>query len=344
MPLYSKRGARRAAVLSSLACAVVVALPGVALADPSAADTAAARSLGVEGFKLAAAGNCAEAVDRVARSEALHHAVSVLEKLGECQLKVGKIVDGVESLRRAARERLAPDAPPAYIAAQEEAKRALADATRRLAHVNISVSGPPTSAVSVTIDGTPMATASLNTDWPIDPGDHVIAASAPGFLSATSTVHSVEGGSNPVALTLKEGPHETPPPPAAGASAAPVAAVPLQPPPPPAASSHTAAYVVGGVGIAGLAVGVAGGLIALGDKSSLSSACHNGACPESSASTLSGGQTAGTVSTVGFIVGGVGLAAGVTLYFVHLGGSATDAAPAAHAYLGPGSAGVVGSF
>src|ERR1700722_1135292 len=100
------------AVLSLAAWSALVASSGAwsstALADPSSADTAAARSLGIEGFKLAAAGQCADAIDKLTRSDALHHAVTILEKLGECQLKVGKIVDGMESLRKVTHEQLPP--------------------------------------------------------------------------------------------------------------------------------------------------------------------------------------------------------------------------------------------
>jgi hypothetical protein len=99
---------------------------------------------------------------------------------------------------------------------------------------------------------------------------------------------------------------------------------------------------VGGVGAAGIIVGAVSGFIALGDKNSLTSACHDDSCPKSSASTLSGGQTAGNVSTVAFIVGGVGLGAGVALYFIHFGDKET--APAASAYVGPGTLGLQGSF
>jgi hypothetical protein len=100
---------RRHAGLALAACSLLMSVP--ALADATAADTSAARALGVDGFKLVAAGKCGEAIDKLQRSEALHHALSVLEKLGECQVSTGKIVDGVETLRRVAREHLAADAP-----------------------------------------------------------------------------------------------------------------------------------------------------------------------------------------------------------------------------------------
>jgi hypothetical protein len=335
---------RSAAFIAACAsAALAITSPGRALAQSDAADIAAARSLGVEGFKLAAAGNCAEAVDKLARSEALHHAVSVLEKLGECQVSVGKLVDGTEALRRVTHEALPSNAPAAFIAAREQAA-ALLDATaRRVAHLNIAVTGAPTAGagVWVKVDGANVPTASLNVDRPVDPGAHVIEAGAPGFVATTVKMVSNEGATDPVKLVL------VPAPVTVAVAAAPP--TPLPAPPAPriddksradqATRSHTVAYVVGGAGLAGLAIGAISGVVALGDKSTLNGACHAGACPESASSALSGGKTAGTVSTVGFVVGGVGVAAGVVLYFLDLGGGAT-----ATARVGIGEVGLSGTF
>src|ERR1041384_6327106 len=78
--------------------------------EASAADIAAARSLAVEGVKLAQAGKCDEAVDKLERAEKLHHAPIVLASLGECKGGQGKLVQGTEMLRRVVREPL-PDHP-----------------------------------------------------------------------------------------------------------------------------------------------------------------------------------------------------------------------------------------
>jgi hypothetical protein len=273
--------------------------------------------------------------------------MSVLEKLGECQIKVGRIVDGTESLRRVLREPLGPDAPPAYTTAKEQAQRELDAASHRVARVNIAVAAPAGVTPWVKIDGAPMSVASLNTDRPIDPGDHTIEAGALGYLTATSTVHSKEGGTEPVALTLVVDPNA----PVATIAAppvvlpAPVASPPVAPveaarP----AKSHALAYVVGGAGLAGLVVGAAGGIAAVIDKGNLTSACHGNVCPPSSQSTLNAGTTAGTVSTIGFIAGGALLGAGIALYFVDFGGPSGPEHATARAYVGPSSLGIAGSF
>ncbi len=105
-------------------------------------------------------------------------------------------------------------------------------------------------------------------------------------------------------------------------------------------------WVAFGVGGAGLIVGVITGGIAVGDHSSLSSACGGGNCPPSQSSNLSSYHTMGLVSTIGFVVAGVGAAAGVTLLL--LPGKSDSAPPAAGLHVQPtiglGSIGAVGTF
>src|SRR5690606_6492137 len=91
----------------------LTALPGRAEAQ-SAENKAAARALGVEGIKLANAGNCEAAIEKLSRAEALYHAPTILGRLGECQVALGKLVEGTENLNRVVREQLAPNAPAAF--------------------------------------------------------------------------------------------------------------------------------------------------------------------------------------------------------------------------------------
>src|SRR5690606_8120785 len=85
----------------------------------SAEDKAAARTLGTEGIKLANAGDCESAIDKLARAEALYHAPTILGRLGECQVALGKLVEGTENLNRVIREPLPANAPVAFKQARE---------------------------------------------------------------------------------------------------------------------------------------------------------------------------------------------------------------------------------
>src|SRR4051794_2279405 len=62
-------------------------------AKPDPTTIAAARALAVQGVRLARAGQCAEAVDKLERAEALRHSIVVAEQLGECYVEQGRLVE-----------------------------------------------------------------------------------------------------------------------------------------------------------------------------------------------------------------------------------------------------------
>jgi hypothetical protein len=174
--------------------------------EPSAADVAGARLLAIEGIKLANAGNCKDAVDKLARAESLHPAPTILGRLGECQVAIGKLVEGTENLRRVVRDPLPRGAPPAFAKARARADRVLTASARRVAHLHILVNAPPDAKASLTIDGEPVRAELVGADRPTDPGTHVVEATARGYLKATESVSLVEGAEANVTITLKADP------------------------------------------------------------------------------------------------------------------------------------------
>src|SRR3954468_21524420 len=106
-------------VVGALCAALLATLASSSRADDSAENTAAARTLGVEGVQLADAGKCPEAIEKLTRAEALHHAPTILGRLGECQVAVGQLGVGTENLNSVVREPLATNAPQVYRDAQD---------------------------------------------------------------------------------------------------------------------------------------------------------------------------------------------------------------------------------
>jgi hypothetical protein len=328
-----------------------------ALASPALAqtaspeDVAAARSLGTEGTRLADAGDCNGAIAKLEAAEKLYHAPTTLDRLGECQVSVGRIVAGTESLNRLVREPLAASAPPVFLAAQKRAQKALAAALPRIGNVKVHVDGAPADKVSLTVDGVPVSSALLDTDRPTDPGSHEVAVSAVGYKPSTATVSVSEGGESAVSLKLEVDPTAVAAAPAPAPSAAVVAAVA---PTSPAPSSTRAtergvaigAFVVGGVGL--VVGGVLGGL-ALATKSTLDSHCVGKTCPASEQSDINALSTQSTISTVGFGVGIVGVAVGVVLLVVSHGHDEAAAKlepprPRVSPWIGLWTAGLGGTF
>jgi hypothetical protein len=350
--------------------------------DSSAEETAAARTLALEGIKLADAGRCEEAIDRLARAERLHHAPVVLGRLGECQVARGRLVEGTETLRKVLREALPANPPEVLLKARERAQSVLDKAKGKIGAVNIIVRGPEESSrVTVTVDGEPMNVALLEVDRPTDPGEHLVEASAPGFLSASSHVTVGPGTRQNVVIELAADPRAPVAEPSADSSAAGLPAqsetgTPLAPQPMSSDAStlqsdaaqrneadepnHTAAYVAWAVSGAAVITGSVLGVMALNRKSELEDECPANLCPASSRDSLDSARGIGTAATVSFVVAGATAGLGTILYFTV--GSPPDgpeqstaqrrSSPLARsgselrarAYVGLGSVGLSGEF
>ena len=329
--------------LAALCAALVISVAAPSRADDQAENVAAARSLGIEGVQLADAGKCPEAIEKLQRAESLHHAPTILGRLGECQVAVGEIVLGTENLNAVVREPLAPSAPKVFHDAQDRAQKVLASATPKIAHLVITVF-PADANPSVAVAGKPVPAALLGADRPTDPGTHDVTATAAGYLPATASVTLAEGGHQEITLTLQKDPN------AVTATAAPPAVAPppapVVPPEPAPKKNNTPAYVAFGVGGAGILVGSIAGIVAL----SKAGDCPNKTCPTQS--DLDSAKSTATVSTIGFGVGIVGVALGAILLAT---GNKTEAPPAQAAsryepkltlkpWIGVNSAGLTGAF
>lgn len=333
--------------------ALVAASAARAQTPSSAEDRAAARAFGTEGVRLADSGDCAGAATKLEAAEKLFHAPTTLERLGECQIKLGRLVAGTESLNRVVREPLPPNAPAVFVAARQRAQTALAPALTRIGKLRIHVEGPPPDKVSVTIDGDGVPSVLFDAERPTDPGDHEVKAVAAGYKDATTMVSLKDGASGEVSLKLEPAPNSIAIPPGSAAPGGPdVLASP--PPPSPSASSGSGRGIAIGVlvlGGAGVAVGVTFGILALSTKSSLDRECGGTKtdCPASAQSDISALSTRATLSTVGFGVGIVGAAVGIILLATSHRAEAPPTPPSAAAprvspWIGVGPAGLEGSF
>ena len=367
--------------LAAVLAALLVSLPTAARAEepPSAEETAAARSLALEGIKLADAGRCEEAIEKLARAEKLHHAPVVLGRLGECQVARGQLVEGTETLRRVLREAVPANPPAVLVKARERAQAVLERAKGRIGTLNIVLKGGPpgNSGVMVSVDGQGMNLALLEVDRPTDPGFHVVEAGAPGYLSTSARVGLTAGDRQTVVIHLEPDPNAAPvaqpepspsEPASSGASegeptsAAPLAAtgqlgVSTAETPPPEEPDYTAAYVAWGAGGTAIAVGSVLGLMAISGKNDLEEQCDGNQCPESSRDQLDSARSLSNAATISFVLGGIGLGLGTFFYFNESPGAGTESTAkrssddqasvpswSARAWVGLGRVGVSGEF
>jgi hypothetical protein len=176
--------------------------------------------------------------------------------------------------------------------------------------------GQELSAVKVSMDGEVVADHLDGTALTLDPGSHTFTFETAGQPPATTTLILHEGEKGR-AETVVVGP--TPPPaPAEPTSAAPRAPASTGPTPADGGSGlRTVGLVVGGGGIVGLVVGGIFGAMAASSWSTAQNECpsHSGCSPQA-INDHNSTTTFATVSTIGFVAGGVLLAGGVTLYLM----------------------------
>lgn len=330
-----------AALGPTLVCALLLAVRGAGADEPSAADVSAARELGRAGLRLADAGKCEQAVQTLGRAEKLYHAPTILGRLGECEIKLGKLVQGTEDLQRVVHEALPPNPPPQFVKARARAQKVLDDARPKIGRLKIVLVAPPKIEVTIKIDGEAVSSALVGEERPTDPGEHFVEATAPGYLKSSETVMLKEGGSDSVVLSLKVDP-EAPPPPTRD----------TRPPPPPAGATGTGAgsgrglrvsgVVALGVGAVGLGIGTVAGVVAMGARSDLDRQCPAKTCPPNG--LLGSANTMAGVSTFGFVLGAVGVAAGVTFLLWPAPSAPAPNAAWVRPYAVPTELGVAGAF
>lgn len=348
-------------VLALLASTTALALaPSVgAQTEAQRADARAAATAGAEAFE---AGRFDEAVDLFSRAESLLHAPPHLLFIARSHVKLGHFVLAQEFYRKVTVETLAPGAPPAFARAQESARTELAALEPRIPRLKIKVTGAGKDAVETTMDGSVVPAAVLGIPRPVDPGTHKLRAVTVGKASEEREVTLKEGESQAVELALVDGaPGSLSAPPVASAAPATSGAATARDAPPPPTTPDPAAdgaerrrrdalrswgYVGGAVGVLGIGFGIAFAKRSSNSRAQADGLCDGDLCPRSRESEFndlkSDAESAKTISTVSWLLGGVGLAAGTTLFVLSLGGENKTATVSP--YIGPGSAGVTGRF
>lgn len=182
-------------------------------------------------------------------------------------------------------------------------------------------SGRDLNDVKVTLDGKVLLDKLTGVAVEVDLGEHTLTFSSPDRPSVTETLVFREGEKSRVARITMKGPHDAPPD------------VSAQPPPPTSArspttepttdgggssgsSQRTVGYVVGGVGLAGLAIGGFFGYQTIQSKNRQTENCESPtSCPNyaTAAEAHSDAESSGLVSTIAFIAGGAATAVGLVL-------------------------------
>jgi hypothetical protein len=240
----------------------------------------------------------------------------------------------------------------------------------------VDATGNDLAAVKVTIDGEALVEHLEGTALSIDPGPHAFTFEAAGKAVAKKDLVILEGQKDrrvhvelaeapaagtpaaPLAQAPPSAPRTSPPgaatapstsatvPAAPAVSAAPPVSLQATPQAGPGffdrlGARKTVALASAAVGVVGLGVGIGYGLKSMSKHSDAQGTCPNDDCATQGGVNLwHDAVSAGTVSTVGFVVGGLGIAGGALLWFLprheSSGGGATTVSVA------PGAIGVRG--
>ena len=290
--------------------------------DPILAAREEARILADQGMKHIQAGHYELAITAFREAEARFHALTILLELARAHDRLGQLLEARDVYRRIVAEQLANYAPPVFFEAQRTAAAELAALEPRIPTLQVVlVSDRPRHEIAITLNGTLLpATGSARIQC--NPGRHLLEATISGRPEITREFDIQEGASERVVLELQ------PPPPLSRPKAPLPAAPPVASPPPPAPAqggSLVPAFIGFGVGAAGPGLGAVTGVLALNKVSALEERCPALLCEPSDKPDHAAALRLSTISTIGFIAGGAGLAAGVTLLILRPGGGARPA-------------------
>jgi hypothetical protein len=179
--------------------------------------------------------------------------------------------------------------------------------------VRLVAAAPLGSDVDVRVDGK-VFRAILGTSLPLDPGVHTIEAVAPRKKAWSTSIDARPGVESTVQIpTLEDEPLQPVAPPEQ-ATPAPVAKATTPPEAPRGSTRRAAAVVVGGVGLAGLAVGSVFGVLAITKERSARDVCPDAACrTQDGVGAHDAARTDAAISTVAFVAGAALTAGGVAL-------------------------------
>lgn len=308
----------RRCALAALASLTAGAWSLAARADGG--NAAAAEALFAEARRLVAAGDYTNACPKFAESERLDPSVATLLNLGACYEKAGRTASAWATFREAISAAQAARRDD-YLGVAQKRAAALEPLLPRLV---ISEKDTTTAGIEIQRDGVAVTQAEWGVPIPVDPGEHVVAASAPGKKRWETKV-TIVAGAPPTTIEvapLEDAPVTAPPPPA-------TTLTPASPPPPPppqpesldssvGSSQRTAGLIVGGVGVVGLAVGTAFVLSAKSKYDTSLNDCVQGTpnvCNAAGVSERNSARTSGDIASVAFGVGIAAVASGVVLWF-----------------------------
>ncbi len=293
----------------------------------SASDKAAAEVLFDEGVRLLKEGKIEEACPKLEKSQSVDPGIGTLLYLGECYKKAGRTASAWATFREAASKADASGEQGRARTGKEKADEiepTLSKLLLELDKANTVIDG-----LYVLQGGHQVNRALWGSAVPVDPGELVVRAEAPGYESFEVSI-TVQPGPSQSELRIPELVKlpETPVAPAPATSNEQSPALDANEEiVRPGTHQRTVGIVVGSIGVGGLALGGVFGTLAILAENKAKDQCDvdAGTCPPdgNGIQNTNRARSFAAVSTVGFIAGGALLATGAVLYYTAPSGSQT---------------------
>ncbi|MDB4935473.1 MAG: hypothetical protein JWP87_2445 [Labilithrix sp.] len=331
---------RRLITITFVASALVAGTTSLAWADPSLSDRETARSLMDDGDAKRDKGDFKAALKSYEAADAIMHVPTTGLEVARAQAQLGLLLEARETLGRVVRLPPKPGEPAPFSAARKTAEALSAELGARIPSITVlATNGEPGQTTVIVFDGEIVPPAASQAPRKVNPGRHSIVARS-GAMEKKQDVEVAERESKTVTFDLKPAP-------------APVAHVDE-----PAASSSGPSslpkvliYGGFGLGVVGIGVGAVTGLMSISKVNDVKQNCPNDVCPLDRQSDIDSAKSLGTISTIAFIAGGVGVGAGI-IGLVLQGKQSSEAPPPGTTAknfriapsVGPTWAGVHGTF
>jgi hypothetical protein len=182
-------------------------------AEPSAGDLATARNALKEGLALRDKGDLVAAVGRLTTAHDLVQTPVTAFELGKTHLLMGHVLQAHELFLKIGRMPPALEESQRSATAREEANRLAADLEPRIPTLRIKLKLPPDATAVVRIDDDPIVMTGATTPRAVDPGKHVVVARAGEGPEERVTIEIGEGETKDVELAPQwVAPKPVPPP------------------------------------------------------------------------------------------------------------------------------------
>jgi hypothetical protein len=325
--------------LAFITTAAILSFASTAFAEPSLADRETARSLMDEGDRKRDAGDLEGALKSYEAADAIMHVPTTGIEVARTQIALGMLLEARETLGRILRSPVKPNEPAPFTAARKAADALNAELAPRIPAIQVVIQHADQGQAQISIDNEQIPPAASSVPRKVNPGAHVVLVKV-GSAEKQVDVTVAERETKTVTVDFAD-------------------VVSAETP----ARQQPGRYVLpkilmfGGVGLGavGIGVGTVTGLMSISKTNDLQKECPDNQCPRGYQSRIDQATELGNISTVAFVVGGVGLAAGVVGVILSNSEKKAPPTPAAkrpspsapehvRAVLGPSYVGLAGAF